>query len=37
VIVETDSQTGRAVDIERLSLGVDELAEIGVPHLQSAS
>ena len=37
VIVETDSQTGRAVDIERLSLGVDDLAEIGVPHLQSAS
>ena len=37
VIVETDSATGRAVDIERLSLGVDDLAEIGVPHLQSAS
>jgi metallophosphoesterase (TIGR00282 family) len=37
VIVETDSQTGLAVDIERLSLGVDDLAEIGVPHLQSAS
>ncbi len=37
VIVETDSETGRAVDIERLSLGVDDLAEIGVPHLQSAS
>ena len=36
VIVETDSQTGRAVDIERLSLGVDDLAELGVPNLQSA-
>ena len=36
VIVETDPQTGRAVDIERLSLGVDDLAELGVPHLQSA-
>lgn len=37
VIVETDSKTGRAVDIERLSLGVDDLAEIGVPHLQPVS
>jgi len=36
VIVETDSQTGRAIDIERLSLGVGDLAEIGVPNLQSA-
>ena len=36
VIVETDSQTGRAVDIERLSLGVDDLAALGVPNLQSA-
>jgi len=25
VIVETDPQTGRAVDIERLSVGVDDL------------
>jgi hypothetical protein len=25
------------VDIERLSLGVEDLAEIGAPHLQSAS
>ena len=31
VIVEADDETGRAVDIERLSLGVDDLAEIGVP------
>jgi metallophosphoesterase (TIGR00282 family) len=36
VIVETDSPTGRAVDIERLSLGADDLAELGVPNLQSA-
>ena len=36
VIVETDDQTGRAVDIERLSLGADDLAELGVPNLQSA-
>ena len=36
VIVETDDHTGRAVDIERLSLGADDLAELGVPNLQSA-
>jgi metallophosphoesterase (TIGR00282 family) len=36
VIVETDPQTGRAVDIERLSLGVEDLAQLGVPNLQSA-
>jgi metallophosphoesterase (TIGR00282 family) len=29
VIVETDSQTGRATDIERLSLGVDDLVQLG--------
>src|SRR3977135_4464153 len=36
VIVETDPQTGRAVDIERLSLGVEDLEQLGVPNLQSA-
>jgi 2',3'-cyclic-nucleotide 2'-phosphodiesterase len=36
VIVETDGHTGRAVDIERLSLGADDLADLGVPNLQSA-
>ena len=36
VIVETDSSTGRATDIERLSLGVDDLAHLGVSNLQSA-
>src|SRR5207244_10538297 len=35
VIVETDARTGRAIDIERLSLGVDDLAQLGVPNLQS--
>ena len=29
VIVETDAQTGRATDIERLSLGVDDLEQLG--------
>jgi metallophosphoesterase (TIGR00282 family) len=29
VIVETDSETGKATDIERLSLGVDDLEELG--------
>ena len=29
VIVETDRETGRAVDIERLSLGVDDLEQLG--------
>jgi calcineurin-like phosphoesterase len=29
VIVETDRETGRAVDIERLSLGVDDLEALG--------
>ncbi len=36
VIVETDPQTGRAIDIERLSLGVEDLEQLGVPNLQSA-
>jgi metallophosphoesterase (TIGR00282 family) len=38
VIVETDAQTGRATDIERLSLGVDDLEQLGVAiaDLQSA-
>ncbi len=35
VIVETDAQTGRAIDIERLSLGVDDLEQLDVPNLQS--
>jgi 2',3'-cyclic-nucleotide 2'-phosphodiesterase len=35
VIVESDSQTGRAVDIERLSLGVSDLEDLGVSNLQS--
>src|SRR5215831_13653785 len=35
VIVESDSQTGRAVDIERLNLGVGDLEELGVSNLQS--
>jgi metallophosphoesterase (TIGR00282 family) len=35
VIVETDSRTGRAHDIERLSLGVDDLEQLGVRNLQS--
>jgi metallophosphoesterase (TIGR00282 family) len=29
VIIETDAQTGRATDIERLSLGVDDLEHLG--------
>src|SRR5580658_9826759 len=29
VIIETDALTGRATDIERLSLGVDDLEELG--------
>jgi metallophosphoesterase (TIGR00282 family) len=29
VIVETEEQTGRATDIERLSLGVDDLEQLG--------
>jgi metallophosphoesterase (TIGR00282 family) len=38
VIVETDGQTGRAIDIERLSLGVDDLEQLGAAtaDLQSA-
>jgi 2',3'-cyclic-nucleotide 2'-phosphodiesterase len=38
VIVETDAQTGRATDIERLSLGVDDLEQLGaaMADLQSA-
>jgi metallophosphoesterase (TIGR00282 family) len=38
VIVETDAQTGRATDIERLSLGVDDLEQLGaaMTDLQSA-
>jgi 2',3'-cyclic-nucleotide 2'-phosphodiesterase len=38
VIVETDAQTGRATDIERLSLGVDDLEQLGaaMSDLQSA-
>jgi metallophosphoesterase (TIGR00282 family) len=38
VIVETDAQTGHATDIERLSLGVDDLEQLGAPmaDLQSA-
>jgi metallophosphoesterase (TIGR00282 family) len=38
VIVETDAQTGRATDIERLSLGVDDLERLGaaMTDLQSA-
>jgi metallophosphoesterase (TIGR00282 family) len=37
-IVETDAQTGRATDIERLSLGVDDLEQLGaaMADLQSA-
>jgi metallophosphoesterase (TIGR00282 family) len=37
VIVETDARTGRATDIERLSLGVDDLEHLGaaVADLQS--
>lgn len=38
VIVETDAQTGRATEIERLSLGVDDLEHLGaaMTDLQSA-
>jgi metallophosphoesterase (TIGR00282 family) len=38
VIVETDPQTGRATEIERLSLGVDDLEHLGaaMTDLQSA-
>jgi metallophosphoesterase (TIGR00282 family) len=38
VIVETDAQTGRATDVERLSLGVDDLEQLGaaMADLQSA-
>jgi metallophosphoesterase (TIGR00282 family) len=38
VIIETDAQSGRATDIERLSLGVDDLEELGaeMADLQSA-
>ena len=38
VIVETDAPTGRATDIERLSLGVDDLEQLGaaMTDLQSA-
>jgi metallophosphoesterase (TIGR00282 family) len=38
VIVETDAQTGRATEIERLSLGVDDLEQLGaaMADLQSA-
>ena len=36
VIVETNAQTGRAIGIERLSLGVDDLEQLGVRNLQSA-
>jgi metallophosphoesterase (TIGR00282 family) len=38
VIIETDAQSGRATDIERLSLGVDDLDELGaeMADLQSA-
>ena len=39
VIVEADPNTGRATDIERLSLGVEDLADLGAsaPHLQSTT
>jgi metallophosphoesterase (TIGR00282 family) len=38
VVVETDAQTGRATEIERLSLGVDDLERLGaaMADLQSA-
>jgi metallophosphoesterase (TIGR00282 family) len=38
VVVETDAQTGRATEIERLSLGVDDLEQLGaaMADLQSA-
>ena len=36
VIVETDPATGLATDIERLSLSVGDLEQLGAPHLQSA-
>jgi metallophosphoesterase (TIGR00282 family) len=36
VIVETDATTGRATDIERLSLGVPDFEALGVSNLQSA-
>jgi metallophosphoesterase (TIGR00282 family) len=35
VIVETDPATGLATDIERLSLGVPDLEELGVQNLES--
>ena len=35
VIVESDPATGRATDIERLSLGVHDLKDLGVSNLQS--
>jgi metallophosphoesterase (TIGR00282 family) len=35
VIVETDSDTGHASDIERLSLGLGDLEQLGVSNLQS--
>ena len=39
VIVEADADTGRATDVERLSLGVDDLEDIGATasHLQSTT
>ena len=36
-IVETDSKTGLAVDIERLSLGLEDLELLGVRNVQSAT
>src|SRR5436309_12368206 len=37
VIVESDPATGRATDIERLSLGVHDLKDLGVSNLQSTT
>ena len=31
VIIDADAETGRAVDIERLSYGIDDLKDLGVP------
>jgi 2',3'-cyclic-nucleotide 2'-phosphodiesterase len=31
VIVEADEQTGRAIDIERLSYSLEELKDLGAP------
>jgi len=31
VIIDADAETGRAIDIERLSYGIDDLKDLGVP------